>query len=135
MTTLEQVKTRLEEYTKKEKELISSFIDKYDLHEIDFENFDLEEVIYNGPMAPTLQEHIQYDYLGGVVVCYKILVSHLERWGGNDDKSRRLLDLNLGGLVQTAREIQKRRAEEIQQAQNVIDILDDLIKICEENRE
>ena len=63
MTTLEQAKTRLEEYKKKQEELISVFKEEYDIDILDEENVDLLEAIYDGSIVLSLQERSQFEYL------------------------------------------------------------------------
>ena len=133
MSQLEQAKNRLEEYKKKQEEFMSDLREEYD--DGFYEDVDeFLDAISNGPIALAWQDGRTREYWYYIVLCQEMLVSALETLSKKDSKSLHNANKILEDLVHNARMVKKFRKQDIERAQNVIDIMDDIIKICEENR-
>ena len=133
MSSLEQAKKSLAEYKEKEREVLREIKDIYDVDnsyedEIDVKNAIGDEFILEW------NEKRDVIYICDIVECQEKLVNALEMLEQNDKKSIHNAKKSFEVLVSEARQIKKAREHEIEQAQNVIKAMNDIIKVCDENR-
>ena len=134
MNNLEQAKKLLAEYEKKQAELLQDIKDEYDDCDDYEDNDELLAVIIGGELAVSWHDGSKLEYLQNIVQCQKMLVSALEMLEQNDTKAVHNANKAIEELVHDARMIKKFRTKDIQLAQNVIDVMNDIIKVCDEIR-
>ena len=134
MNNLEQAKKLLAEYEKKQAELLQDIMDEYDDCDDYEDNDELLAVIIGGELAVSWHDGSKLEYLQNIVQCQKMLVSALEMLEQNDTKAVHNANKAIEDLVHDARMIKKFRIKDIQLAQNVIDVMNDIIKVCDEIR-
>ena len=134
MNNLEQAKKLLAEYEKKQAELLQDIKDEYDDCNDYEDNDELLAVIIGGELAVSWHDGSKLEYLQNIVQCQKMLVSALEMLEQHDTKAAHNANKALEDLVHDARMIKKIRTKDIQLAQNVIDVMNDIIKVCDEIR-
>ncbi len=134
MNNLDQAKKLLAEYEKKRADLISNLKEEYD--DLDFyeDDDELLSAISDGSLAIAWLDSCKIEYWQDIVDCQEKLVYALEMLGQNDTKAAHNANKVLEKLVHDARTIKAFRAKDIQRAQNVIGIMNDIIKKCDELR-
>lgn len=134
MNNLEQAKKLLAEYEKKQAELISDIKQEYD--DVDFyeDDDELLGAIFDGSLAIAWQDDRKLEYWQSIVHCQEMLVHALEMLEQNDKKAAHNANKAFENLVHEARMIKKFRTKDIQLAQNVIEVMNDIIKDCDEIR-
>ena len=134
MSCLEQAKKQLTEYEEKQKSLFREIKETYDEDDFYERESDIESGIYGGDIILEWYEYRDVDYIGDIVSCQELLVRALEFFEQKDKKSLHHANKAFETLVHEARRIKKARTEDIQQAQNVIDAMNEIIRVCDENR-
>lgn len=131
MSYLEQAKEQLAEYEEKQKSIISEIKESYIEDGFDEDEIDIDTgIVVDGALR--WDELRDIDYIDDVVSCQELLVRALEIFEQKDKKSLHNANKAFETLVRSARRIKKARIEDIQQAQNVIDVMNEIIKVCNE---
>lgn len=134
---LQEAKKLLAEYKKKHAELLQDIKEEYDDCD-DYDDYDDDEVLSGaiicGELAVSWHDGSKLEYLQNILHCQEMLVSALEMLEQNDTKAAHNANKALEDLVHDARMIKKFRTKDIQLAQNVINVMDDIIKVCDEIR-
>ena len=131
---LQEAKKLLAEYKKKLAELLQDIKDEYDDCDDYGDDNELIAIIIGGELAVSWHDGSQLEYLQNIVHCQEMLVSALEMLEQNDTKAAHNANKALEDLVHNARMIKKFRTKDIQLAQNVIDVMNDIIKVCDDIR-
>ena len=134
MSYLEQAKKQLTEYEEKQKSLFREIKETYDEDDFYENESDIESGIYGGDIILEWYEYRDVDYIDDIVSCQELLVRALELFEQKDKKSLHYTNKAFEMLVHEARRIKKDRIEDIQQAQSVIDTMDEIIRVCDEIR-
>ena len=134
MSHLEQAKKQLSEYEEKQKSLFREIKETYDEDDFYEDESDVESGINSGEIILEWYEYRDVDYIDDIVGCQQLLVRALDIFEQGDKKSLHNANKAFETLVSQARRIKKARAEDIQQAQNVIDAMNEIIRVCDENR-
>ena len=102
----------------------------------DFEDAtDVESAIDDEDVSLEWEEYREIDYADSSVRCQQMLVDALELLETGDKKSVHNANKALETLVREARKVRKERTEDIQKAQEVISLMDEIINICDEHRQ
>lgn len=129
MNYLEQAKKQLTEYEEKQEKIFRKIKEIYDE-----DDCAIEGEIYSDDINLEWDERRNVDYIDDIIKCQKLLIRVLELFEQKDKKALHNANKSLETLVHEARRIRKDRTDDIQQAQNVIDAMNNIIKFCDEIR-
>jgi len=131
MNDLEAAKQKLELLVEKKDGLLLRIKDDYDLEEAT----EVESAIDDGDVSLEWEEYRGIDYADSSLRCQQMLVHALELLEAGDKKSVHNANKALETLVREARKVRKERTEDIQKAQEVISLMDEIINVCDEHRQ
>lgn len=131
MNSLEAAKEQLDLLVEKKNDLLLRIKDDYDLED----ETDVESAIDDEDVSLEWEEYREIDYAGSSVRCQQMLVDALELLETGDKKSVHNANKALETLVREARKIRKERTEDIQKAQEVISLMDEIINVCDDHRQ
>lgn len=130
MNSLE-AKKQLDLLVEKKKDLLSRIKDDYDLEDV----ADVESAIDDQDISLEWEEYREIDYADSSLRCQQMLVDALELLETGDKKSVHNANKALETLVREARKVRRERTEDIQKAQEVISLMDEIINVCDEHRQ
>lgn len=130
MTSLETAKKQLDLLVEKKNDLLLRIKDDYDLEDAT----DAENAIDDGEISLEWEECREIDYADSSVRCQQMLVDALGLLETGDKKAVHNANKALETLVREARKVRKERTEDIQKAQEVISLMDEIINVCDEHR-
>ena len=130
MTSLETAKKQLDLLVEKKNDLLLRIKDDYDLEDVT----EVENAIDDGEVSLEWEEYREIDYAGSSVCCQQMLVDALELLENGNKKSVHNANKTLETLVREARKVRKERTEDIQKAQEVISLMDEIINVCDDHR-
>jgi len=131
MNPLETAKEKLELLVQKKDDLLLRIKEDYDLDDVT----DVESAIDDQDVSLEWEEYREIDYADSSVRCQQMLVDALELLETGDKKSVHNANKALETLVREARKVRKERTEDIQKAQEVISLMDEIINVCDEHRQ
>ena len=131
MTSLETAKKQLDLLVEKKNDLLLRIKDDYDLEDV----ADVESAIDDEDVSLEWEEYREIDYVDNSLRCQQMLVDALELLETGDKKSVHNANKALETLVREARKVRKERTEDIQKAQEVISLMDEIINVCDEHRQ
>lgn len=131
MNSLETANKKLDILAKKKDDLLLRIKDDYDLEDVT----EVGSAIDDGEVALEWEECREIDYADSSVRCQQMLVDALELLEAGDKKSVHNANKALETLVREARKIRKERTEDIQKAQEVISLMDEIINVCDDHRQ
>ena len=134
MNYLEQAKQKLTEYEEKKRAFFRELKEVYDDDNIYEDESAVEKGLCDGDFILDWDDKRDAVYVYNAVQCQTLLIEALELLEQRDTKSLHNANKALETLVHVARGIRKERASDIQKAQNVIDAMNDIIKVCDELR-
>jgi hypothetical protein len=105
--------------------------DDYDLEDV----MEVESAIDDGDVSLEWEECREIDYADSSLRCQQMLVDALELLETGDKKSVHNANKALETLVREARKVRKERTEDIQKAQEVISLMDEILNVCDEHRQ
>lgn len=138
MNRLSELKEQLDILEERKRDFLLEMKDIYYLDEEDCETEDdILEAIYSGDILPLpeWQELREIEYLDSMISGKKLLVQAIEIYEKDDQKSLHNANKAFKTLVGNLCGIKKEKKEDIKKAQEVIDTIDEIIKICDEYRE
>ena len=127
MNHLDTAKQKLDALLEEQETLLGKIKENYDLEE--------EDCIEDGDVVLEWDEQRDVDYADDAVRCQEMLVRALELLNAGDKKSAHNANKALETLVREARKVRKERTEDIQKAQEVISLMDEIINVCDEHRQ
>lgn len=131
MNSLETANKKLDILAKKKDDLLLRIKDDYDLEDI----ADVESAIDDQDISLEWEEYREIDYADSSLRCQQMLVDALVLLEAGDKKSVHNANKALETLVRDARKVRKERTEDIQKAQEVISLMDEIINVCDEYRQ
>lgn len=131
MNSLETARKKLELLVEKKDDLLLRIKDDYDLEDV----ADVESAIDDQDISLEWEEYREIDYADSSVRCQQKLVDALVLLEAGDKKSVHNANKALETLVRDARKVRKERTEDIQKAQEVISLMDEIINVCDEYRQ
>ena len=131
MNPLETAKKQLALLEEKKNGLLLRIKDDYDLEDVT----EVESAIDDEDVSLEWEEYREIDYADSSVRCQQMLVDALELLETGDKKSVHNANKALETLVREARKVRKERTEDIQKAQEVISLMDEIINVCDEHRQ
>ena len=131
MNPLETAKKQLALLEEKKNGLLLRIKDDYDLEDVT----EVESAIDDEDVSLEWEEYREIDYADSSVRCQQMLVDALELLETGDKKSVHNANKALETLVREARKIRKERTKDIQKAQEVISLMDEIINVCDEHRQ
>ena len=131
MNSLQTAKKQLALLEEKKNNLLLRIKDDYDLEDVT----EVESAIDDGDVALEWEECREIDYADSSLRCQQMLVDALEILETRDKKSVHNANKALETLVREARKVRKERTEDIQKAQEVISLMDEIINVCDEHRQ
>ena len=131
MNSLQTAKKQLALLEEKKNNLLLRIKDDYDLEDVT----EVESAIDDGDVALEWEECREIDYADSSLRCQQMLVGALELLETGDKKSVHNANKALETLVREARKVRKERTEDIQKAQEVISLMDEIINVCDEHRQ
>lgn len=133
---MQTAKKKLEILEEKKTGLLLRIKDDYDLEDESCEDAAaVESAIDDGDVSLEWEEYREIDYADSSVRCQQMLVDALELLETRDKKSVHNANKALETLVREARKIRKEKNEDIQKAQEVISLMDEIIHVCDEHRQ
>jgi hypothetical protein len=134
MSILEQ-ENKLESLAKARTEFLTEVKQQCNLNDEDYNDLDvIEDEILSEEIILEWFEHRDLAYIGDMIDCQKALIDMLKMAETGDKKALHNANKAFDELVHEARRIKKKRNEDIQKAQEVIALMDEIIKICNEHR-
>ncbi len=134
MTDLEIAKERHAEYIKRQEEWLRAIAEDYDC-DLDEDSKDgLEELlnmIREGDMQLSGLDDRDGLYLEDVLRCNDTLIMSLQSLCNPDKKVQHTGKRYIQSVIKTARAIKSSREEDIRKAQEVINVMDEIISVCE----
>ena len=130
MTNLETAKKQLELLVEKKNDLLLRIKDDYDLEDVT----EVESAIDDEDVSLEWEEYREIDYADSSVRCQQMLVDALALLEAGDKKAVHNANKALETLVREARRIRKEKTEDIQKAQEVISLMDEIINVCDDHR-
>ena len=131
MNDLEATQKKLGSLIEKKNDLLLRLKDDYDLEDAT----EVESSIDDGDVSLEWEEYRELDYADSSLRCQQMLVHALELLAAGDKKSVHNANKALETLVREARKVRKERTEDIQKAQEVISLMDEIINVCDEHRQ
>ena len=134
MSILEQ-ENKLESLAKARTEFLTEVKQECNLNDEDYNDLDvIEDEILSGEIILEWFEHRDLAYIGDMIDSQKALIDMLKMAETGDKKALHNANKAFDELVHEARRIKKKRNEDIQKAQEVIALMDEIIKVCDEHR-
>ena len=134
MSILEQ-ENKLESLAKARKVFLTEVKQECNLDNEEYNDLDvIEDEILSGDIILEWFEHRDLAYISDMIDCQKALLDTLKMAETGDKKALHNANKAFEELVCEARRIKKKRNEDIQKAQEVIALMDEIIKICKEHR-
>ncbi|MBQ7331532.1 MAG: hypothetical protein IJW94_07075 [Oscillospiraceae bacterium] len=131
MTGLETAKKQLALLEEKKKDLLLRIMEDYGLEDA----AEAESAIDDEEISLEWEECRELDYADSSLRCQQMLVDALALLDSGDKKSVHNANKALETLVREARKIRKERTEDIQKAQEVISLMDEIIHVCDDHRQ
>lgn len=139
MTDLKIAKERHVEYIKRQKEWLKYIAAEYEDCGFDGDNDndnedgleDLLNMIREGDIQLSGLDDRDGLYLEDVLRCNEILIIALRDTFNTDKKAQHTNRKRFESVIKTARAIKDARDEDIRKAKEVIDIMDEIISVCE----
>lgn len=136
MNALETAKKQLDLLAEKKDDLFLRIKDDYDLEDESCEGAAaVESAIDDGDVPLEWEEYREIDYVDSSLRCQQMLVDALALLEAGDKKSIHNANKALETLVREARKIRKEKTEDIQKAQEVISLMDEIINVCDNHRQ
>lgn len=136
MNALETAKKQLDLLAEKKDDLFLRIKDDYDLEDESCEGAAaVESAIDDGDVPLEWEEYREIDYVDSSLRCQQMLVDALALLEAGDKKSIHNANKALETLVREARKIRKEKNEDIQKAQEVISLMDEIINVCDNHRQ
>lgn len=134
MSILEQ-EDKLESLIKARNAFLTGVKQECNLNDEDYNDLGvIEDEILSGDIVLEWFEHRDLAYIGDMIDCQKALLDTLKMAETGDKKALHNANKAFEELVYEARHIKKKRNEDIQKAQEVISLMDEIIKVCDEYR-
>ena len=134
MSILEQ-ENKLESLAKARTEFLTEVKQECNLNDEGYNDLDvIEDEILSGEIILEWFEHRDLAYIGDMIDSQKALIDMLKMAETGDKKALHNANKAFDELVHEARRIKKKRNEDIQKAQEVIALMDEIIKVCDEHR-
>lgn len=135
MSILKQQENKLESLAKARKVFLTEVKQECNLDDEEYDDLDtIEDEILSGDIILEWFEHRDLAYISDMINCQKALLDMLKMAETGDKKALHNANKAFEELVHEARRIKKKRNEDIQKAQKVIALMDEIIKICDEHR-
>ena len=131
MNSLETANKKLDILAKKKDDLLLRIKDDYDFEDVT----EVGSAIDDGEVALEWEECREIDYADSSLRCQQMLVDALELLETGDKKSVHNANKALETLVREARKIRKEKTKDIQKAQKVVSLMDEIINVCDEYRQ
>ena len=134
MSILEQ-EDKLESLIKARNAFLTEAKQECNLNDEDYNDLDvIEDEILSGDIVLEWFEHRDLAYIGDMIDCQKALIDMLKIAETGDKKALHNANKAFDELVHEVRRIKKKRNEDIQKAQEVIALMDEIIQVCDEYR-
>ena len=123
MNHLDAAKQKLDALLKNQEALFDEIKENYDL--------DAEDSIKDGDIALEWDEQRDVDYADEAVRCQEMLVHALMLLDAGDKKSAHNANRAFETLVHQARKVKKDKEEDINKAQALVSLMDEIISVCD----
>ena len=134
MSILEQ-ENKLESLARTRTEFLTEVKQECNLDNEEYNDLGvIEDEILSGDIILEWFEHRDLAYIGDMIDCQKALIDMLKMAETGDKKALHNANKAFDELVHEARCIKKKRNEDIQKAQEVIALMDEIIQVCDEHR-
>ena len=134
MSTSEQEK-KLESLAKARTEFLTEVKQECNLNDEDYNDLDvIEDEVLSGDIILEWFELRDLAYISDMIDCQKALLETLKAPETGDKKALHNANKAFEELLHEARRIKKKRNEDIQKAQEVIALMDEIIQVCDEHR-
>ena len=134
MNILEQEK-KLESLAKARKVFLTEVKQECNLDNEEYNDLDvIEDEVLSGDIILEQFEHRDLAYISNMIDCQKALLDTLKMAETGDKKALHNANKAFEELVCEARRIKKKRNEDIQKAHEVIALMDEIIKVCDEHK-
>ncbi len=134
MSIIEQ-ENKLESLVKARIAFLTEVKQECNLNDEDYNNIDvIEDEILSGELFLEWFDQRDLAYINDMIGCQQALLKTLKVAENEDKKSLHNANKTFEELVNEARRIKKKRNEDIQKAQETIELMDEIIRICDEHR-
>ena len=134
MSIIEQ-ENKLESLVKARIAFLTEVKQECNLNDEDYNNIDvIEDEILSGELFLEWFDQRDLAYINDMIGCQQALLKTLKVAENEDKKSLNNANKTFEELVNEARRIKKKRNEDIQKAQETIELMDEIIRICDEHR-
>ena len=134
MSIIEQ-ENKLESLVKARIAFLTEVKQECNLNDEDYNNIDvIEDEILSGELFLEWFDQRDLAYINDMIGCQQALLKTLKVAENEDKKSLHSANKTFEELVNEARRIKKKRNEDIQKAQETIELMDEIIRICDEHR-
>ena len=127
MNHLDTAKQKLDSLLEKQASLLDEIKENYDL--------DDEDCIEDEDVVLEWDEQRDVDYADDAVRCQEMLVHALELLHAGNKKSAHNANKAFETLVHQARKVKKDREEDIKKAQELVCLMNEIIRVCDEHRQ
>ena len=135
MSILKQQENKLESLAKARTELLTEVKQECTLDNEEYNDLGvIEDEILSGDIILEWVEHRDLAYIGDMIDCQKALIDMLKIAETGDKKALHNANKAFDELVHEVRRIKKKRNEDIQKAQEVIALMDEIIQVCDEHK-
>ena len=135
MSILKQQENKLESLAKARKVFLTEVKQECNLDDEEYNDLDvIEDEILSGDIILEWFEHRDLAYISNMIDCQKALLDTLKMAETGDKKALHNANKAFEELVCEARRIKKKRNEDIQKAQEVIALMDEIIQVCDEHK-
>ena len=135
MSILKQQENKLESLAKARTELLTEVKQECNLDNEEYNDLDvIEDEVLSGDIILEWFEHRDLAYISDMIDCQKALLDKLKTAETGDKKALHNANKAFEELVCEARRIKKKRNEDIQKAQEVIALMDEIIQVCDEHK-
>ena len=136
MSYLEDAKKKLELLKEKKESLLQEIKEDYSLDDEEYEDTEeIESAIDSEEVILAWEEYRDIDYIDDSISHLKLLLNTFDLLSTGDKKDAHTANKTFERLVRVARKIKKDRLDDIQKAQEVISLMDEIIHICDDHRQ
>ena len=135
MSILKQQENKLESLETARKVFLTEVKQECNLDNEEYNDLDvIEDEVLSGDIILEWFELRDLAYISDMINCQKALLDTLKMAETGDKKALHNANKAFEELVHEARHIKKKRNEDIQKAQEVIALMDEIIQVCDEHK-
>ena len=132
---IQKEKEKMEALCTQKEKFLTGIKENYDLDDEDYDDLErVEDEIASGEIMLEWRENRDYDQLDSLIAAQKLLISDLELLQKGNPKAVHNANKAFEELVRYARRVKKEAKDDIAKSQEFISSIDEIIRVCDENR-